>query len=172
ARTCRRVQVAMTTSLLWGPRRAPRPPALASAPVEPRRCSTSLIRPEDQVGLEVGDLGTATESHRDVQLIAQDLEDTRDALGAIGAETPEGRAPEHDHLRAAGQALDDVGALREPAVDHDLGTARDRIDDRWQRVDRRLRVIELAAAVVRDPDELHAHLGGAARVGHREDALE
>src|SRR5258706_16159072 len=96
-----------------GPRRPPKPPALASAPAKPWRCAIALIRPEDQIGLEVGDLGATAETHRDVQLITQDLEDARDAFRAVGAETPQRRPPEHDHLGAPGQPLDHVGALRE-----------------------------------------------------------
>ena len=56
------------------------------------RPSTPSIRPEDQVGLEVGDLGATAETHRDVELVAQDLEDARDSFRAVGAETPERRA--------------------------------------------------------------------------------
>src|SRR5439155_635963 len=41
-----------------------------------------------------------------------------------------------------------------------------------QRLDGRLRVVELAPTVVRDPDELDAHLGGALGVGHGQDALQ
>src|SRR5882672_3539645 len=130
------------------------------------------IRPEDQVGLEVGDFGATAETHRDVHLILQDLEDPGDTLGAVGTEAPERRATQLDDLGPAGQALDHVGALRESAVDHDLGAAGDRVDDGRQRFDGRLRVIELAPAVVRDPDELDAHFGGAAGIGHRQDALE
>src|SRR5207245_2206407 len=94
----------------------PKPPALASAPAKPWRCSITLIRPEDQVGLEVGDFGAAAEAHRDVHLIAQDLEDPSDTLGAVGAETPERRAAQHDDPGAAGPALDHVGALRDSAA--------------------------------------------------------
>src|SRR5439155_12939453 len=117
---------------VWGPRKSPKPAH-----------STVLIRPEDQVGLEVGDFGATAETHRDVQLIAQNLEDARDALGAVGGEAPERGPAEQDDLGPARQALDHVGALREAAVDDDLGAAGDRVDDGWQRLDGRLRVIEL-----------------------------
>src|SRR4030095_13960690 len=100
-----------------------------------------LIGPEDQIGFEVADLGTAAEAHRDVHLIAQDLEDAGDALGAVGRETPERRAAQHDDLGAAGQAFDHAGALRKPAVDHDLGAPGHRVDDGRQCLDGRLRVI-------------------------------
>src|SRR4030095_11617191 len=86
------------------------------------------IRPEDPVGLEVGDLGATAATNRAVQVITQDLDAARDTFRAVGAQTPERRPPEHDLLGAPGQPLDHIGALRESAVDHDLGAAGDRVD--------------------------------------------
>ena len=65
-------------------------------------------------------------------------------------------AAEADQMRAERDRLDDVGAATEAAVDNDLGAAGDRVDDFRQHIGRAAAVIELAAAVVGDVDELDA----------------
>src|SRR5437867_12224649 len=123
-------------------------------PRQYRRWSpTPSVDPEDQVGREVGGPGAAAEAHRRPDLLAQDLEGAGDAGGAVGGEAPQDCPPYRHHLRPARQCLHHVGTAREAAVDHDLGATGHGIHDGRQRLDGRLRVVELAAAVVGDPDQ-------------------
>ena len=60
--------------------------------------------------------------------------------------------------RPEGQRLEHVRAAADPAVHQDLQLAAGHVDDLGQRVERRLRPVELAAAVVRHDDPVQAVL--------------
>src|SRR5216110_3467288 len=130
------------------------------------------IDSEDQVAREVGDPRTAREAHRRADFLTQDLEGAGNAGGAVGGETPEGGSPDRHHLRPARKPLHHIGPAREAAVDHDLDAIAHGVGDGGQRVDGRLRLVELTTAVVGDPDQAHPHVRGAAGVAHRHDPLQ
>src|SRR5947199_385755 len=130
------------------------------------------IDSEDQVAREVGDPRTAREAHRRADFLTQDLEGAGNAGGAVGGETPEGGSPDRHHLRPARKPLHHIGPAREAAVDHDVDAIAHGVGDGGQRVDGRLRLVELTTAVVGDPDQAHPHVRGAAGVAHRHDPLQ
>src|SRR2546422_2766189 len=101
------------------------------------------IDSEDQVAREVGDPRTAREAHRRADFLTQDLEGAGNAGGAGGGETPEGGSPDRHHLRPARQSLHHIGPAREAAVDHDVDAIAHGVGDGGQRVDGRLRLVEL-----------------------------
>ena len=91
-----------------------------------------------------------------VDFVVQQVEHAHDAGLAGGGEAVALHAAEPDEMRAERDRLDDVAAAIEAAVDDDLGPVGDRVDDFRQRVGRAAAVIELAAAVIGDVDELDA----------------
>ena len=100
---------------------------------------------------------------RDGELLAQQLEHLARPLLPAGRETPE-RHPAGEHgPRAEGERRGDVGAAPDAAVEQHLEPVADRVDDGRQRLERRHRAVELAAAVVRDDDARGAVLGRAGR---------
>ncbi len=82
------------------------------------------------------------------------------------------RAPHKHHPGAQRQRLDDIGAAPDAAVQHDRELLADGVRDLRQHLDRGLRAVELAAAVVRHEDAVRAVLGREPRVFHRHDALD
>ena len=83
-----------------------------------------------------------------------------------------GILPASTRLRAEGERRGHVGAAPDAAVEQHLQPVADRVDDVGQRLDRRHRSVELAAAVVRDDDPGGAVLGGQDGVLGVEDALD
>ena len=79
-----------------------------------------------------------------------------------------------DHARAGAERdrLHHVRAAPDPAVEDDLRAPADRVDDLRQHLDRRGRVVELAATVVRHDDRLDAAFGGLPRDLRGHDPLE
>ena len=85
-------------------------------------------------------------------LVADDPEHLLHSLRAAERE-PEHRPDDHeDGARAECERCHDVGAAANAAVEVDLGPAVHRFDDLGERLERRDRAVELAAAVVRDDD--------------------
>src|SRR5260370_345040 len=73
---------------------------------------------------------------------------------------------------AEGKRFEDGGAAGEAAVHEDGGRAGDGVHDGRQGVDGALRVVELASAVIRDPDDVDAGLDGALGIARGHDALD
>src|SRR5437773_6445609 len=132
-------------------------------------CGRALIHPKDAVRGQPLHARLATEGHVSPQLVAQDVERIVHALGAADGETPEHGAPDGHDARAPRERLEHGGAAAEAAVDDDLGAVPDGVGDGGQRVDGRLGAVELAAAVIGDPDDLHAHVDGALGVARSEE---
>src|SRR5207244_1807680 len=80
-------------------------------------------------------------------------------IGQADARQP----PQADEVGAQRQRLHDVGAALEGAVHDDARASRHRLDDLRQHVGRAPAVVELAAAVVGDVDDVHAVLAGDRR---------
>ena len=78
----------------------------------------------------------------------------------------------HDQVRTGGDALDDVRAAAEAAVDDDLRPAAHSGDHLRQHGEGAAAVIQLAAAMVGDVDEFDAMGAGEGGVLRRADALE
>src|SRR5262249_13579312 len=70
------------------------------------------------------------------------------------------------------QRTQDVGAGADSAIEHHLDVGADRIDNLWQRRDRRRRAVELPPAVVRHHQRGCASLGGEPGILDVKDALE
>ncbi len=81
-------------------------------------------------------------------------------------------AAEADEIGAERDRLDDIGAAIEAAVDDDHGAAGDRFDDFRQHVHRTAAVVELAAAVIGDVDDLDAVIERDLGVFRGADALD
>ena len=114
-----------------------------------------LISPEDQIGRQLGDASCDRTAPCRSCSSSRMISHTRATPSAPSAARPHSIVRPHATTRRpAGQRLDHVGAPVEAAVDHDLGTPGHRVGDGRQRLDGGLRVVELAAAVVGDPDEL------------------
>src|SRR5689334_21877549 len=117
-------------------------------PGVPGRCRTwTLVHAEHAVGREPRDARLAAQGHIAPQLVAKDREGVLHAFRAADRETPQRGTPDRDHPRAPGDALQHRRAAAEAAVDDDLRAITDDVGDRRQRVDRRLRRIELTSAV-------------------------
>src|SRR5262249_16555551 len=125
------------------------------------KAPSGSVDSEHQIRRQALNVGSPAEAHRRLDLVTEDSERARHTVRTVGAETPERGATARDDLRAAREPLHDVRAAIEAAVDDDLREPAHRVDDRRQRVDRALRVIELASAVVGHPDEPYADLDGA-----------
>src|SRR5262249_58400489 len=90
-----------------------------------------------------------------------------------GGREPHARdASDPDGLGAEGDRLDDVRAADEPSVDPDAGAAPDRPNDLGQHGEASSAVVELAASVVGDVDDLDSVLARDVRVLTGGDALE
>src|SRR6185369_8836290 len=71
-------------------------------------------------------------------------------------ERPALQAADADQVGARGEALDDVGAAAERAIDDDLGATADGLNHFRQYMHGAAAVVELAAAVIGDVDALDA----------------
>ena len=91
---------------------------------------------------------------------------------AAGREPPERRPADEDGPRAERERLRDVRAPPDAAVEVDLRTAADGLDDLGQRVQGRGDAVELPPAVVGDDDAGRTVLARERGVLGREDALE
>ena len=87
----------------------------------------------------------AEERHRDLELLAQDGQGPGDPGLAAGRERPQDRAADQHRARAERQRDRDVQPASDAAVDPDLGTAGDGVDDLLEDVDRRPRSGRAAA---------------------------
>src|SRR5215510_3351064 len=127
---------------------------------------------EDEVAVQVLDAGLAGEGHGRPELAAKDVERAGDTGGAVRGQAPQHGAADGHHSGAESETLQHRRAAGEAAI-HDDGRAPcHRVRDGRQRVDGALGVVELTAAVVRHPDDVHAFLDGALGVTHGHDALE
>src|SRR5581483_1912555 len=100
------------------------------------------------------------------------FEHAHDASLAAGGERIALHAAEPDQMRAGRDRLDHVGAAVKAAVDDDFGAAADRLDDLGQHVERAAAMVELAAAMIGDEDELDAVIERDLGVLGGGDALE
>jgi len=113
-----------------------------------------------------------SQSHRQVEVgheVAQDLAHAR--LPGDGEPVHVGPA-EQDRVRSERQRLEDVGAAPDAAVEENGDPAVDRLRHAGQRVERADRSVDLAPAVVRDDDPVHARVDRSPRVVGMHDALE
>ena len=102
----------------------------------------------------------------------QQLEHARERTLTTGGQRERLQAPDADGVGAVRDRLEHVRAAHEAAVDDDLGASGDRVEDLAQDLDRRPRVVELAATVVGDVDRLDAMLDGQLGILGALDALE
>ena len=72
---------------------------------------------------------------RQIESIAEDVQDVLDAGLAIGGETPQVCAPDHDRSGSERERLGDVAAAPDPAVEKHLDLVADHVDDRGQQPD-------------------------------------
>src|SRR3989440_7743590 len=140
--------------------------------VPPGEAPESLVHAEDAVGGQALHARLAAQGHVPPQLVAQDVERVVHALGAADGQAPERGASDGHHARPPREPLEHGGAAAEAAVDDEVGTVPDGVGDGGQRVDGRLGAVELAAAMIGDPDDLHAHVDGALGVARGHDPLE
>src|SRR5438067_692476 len=75
---------------------------------------------QQDVARHVADVAMAAEGHRDVHLVAQDLEAARDARLAQRAQSVEERSPDHGAAGAERHGLEHVLAGADAAVHPDL----------------------------------------------------
>ena len=92
-------------------------------------------------------------------------------LSARGKRVDDRTADEH-RPRAERKRAQDVDAAANAAVEEDLGTSVDGLDDLRQRVDRRRHAVELTPAVIGHDDGRRAVLDGEPRIFARQHALE
>src|SRR5688572_16393000 len=117
--------------------------------------------------------GAATEEReRVLGLLAQDLEHLRNALVAAEGQAVHRRPADEDCASAQRERHRDVRAPAYAAVEVHLGAVADRLDDLRQRLQRRDRAVELAAAVVRDDNARRAVLTREVRVLRRDEPLD
>src|SRR5579883_3067306 len=135
------------------------------------RRSDGFGRP-DVLGCHLADAGEPAQPHGRDELVLDDLEHSDDAFRASRRERPALQTPQSDHVRAERDGLEDVAAALDAAVEHDAGSALDGLNDLRQRVHAAHAVVDLPAAVVRDPDHVHAMLDGQGGVLGRLHALE
>src|ERR1700747_3701371 len=85
---------------------------------------------QQDVARDVADVAMAAERHRDVHLVAQDLQAARDACLAHRAQSVEEGPPDHGATRAEGHGLEHVLARADAAVHPDLDVLCERLGDR------------------------------------------
>src|SRR2546430_16112704 len=110
--------------------------------------------------------------HRGMQLGAQELEHAIDAGLDEGAQSPEVRPADAHRARAEREALDDVGAAPEPAVDQHRDAAAHGFDDLGQGVDGGAAAVLAARAVAGGGYAVEAVFHAQRRVLVRQDALD
>src|SRR5207302_1540206 len=95
---------------------------------------------------------TADLPHDEVDLAAEDVDDLFDARNSADDGAVKGWPAEEHELGAEAEGDEDIGAAPDPAVEHHRHLVADRRLDRGQSLERSRRLIELAAAMVRDND--------------------
>src|SRR5437879_6208139 len=152
--------------------RSPARRLCAPDPAAPKRLQSSSGRPAHERRRELPERAHAALLHRRLQLGAQELEHALDAGLAEGAQAPEVRPADAHRARAEREALDDVGAAPEPAVDQHRDAAAHGFDDLGQGVDGGAAAVLAARAVVGDDQAVEAVFHAQRRVLVRQDALD
>ena len=125
------------------------------------------MRPRDSRGR------CATEQREpELDLPAQQVENVCDAFLPVHRETPHHRAPDQDRAGSEAERLENIGAASNAAVEQNLRTPVDGVDDFLEHVEGRRHAVELAAAVVRDDDGRGAVLDREPRVFCGEEPLD
>src|ERR1700704_2335203 len=123
-----------------------------------------------QVGLvEFGETPDPEQPQAPDHLVLEQFQHPHDSGLARRRERPALQAADAHTIGARRDRLDNVGATADRAVDHDLGTAGDGVDDFGQDLHRAAAMVELATAVVRYVDPVHAVIerdGGVFRGGN------
>ena len=114
----------------------------------------------------------AEERHGQRHLLAKDRERLLDPGLTTRGESPIDRPAHEDRTGAEGQRDRHIEPGPNAAVDPDLGPAADRHGDALEHVDRRRHAVELAGAVVADPDPVDPATDRLERVGRRQDPLD
>mmetsp|Transcript_18684 Transcript_18684/g.32635 ORF Transcript_18684/g.32635 Transcript_18684/m.32635 type:complete len:603 (+) Transcript_18684:113-1921(+) len=125
----------------------------------------------DHGALDLAHAGAPVQLHGHLELRAQQLQHVRHALLARVGQAPEHRPP-NEHGRAPqGQRLEGVGAAQHAAVHVDLAALVHGGHDLGHHLDGGQAGVQLARAVVGDPDAVHVRLAGHAGVLGRHHAL-
>src|SRR5579883_3043806 len=130
-----------------------------------------VLAPQE-IGSELIEARAADLAHDEIDLVLQD----RDRLGGAGHAADDRavqrRPAEKYEARPEAQRDQDVGVAAHAAVEHDGQPVAERGVNGRQDVERGRRLVELAAAMVRDDDAVDADLGGAQGVGRMHDAFD
>ena len=135
----------------------------------------SIARPilaPQEIGAELVEARAADLAHHEVDFLDKDVDRLLDPGQAAGSRPIERRTAHEAEIGAEAQRDQDVGAAADPAVEQQGQLVADRRLDRRQHVERARRLVELAAAMVRDQDAVAADLDRAQRVGRAHDALD
>src|ERR1700722_9688084 len=113
--------------------------------------------------IELAEADRTEQSHGANDLVFHQFEHAYNSRLAAGGETVTLHTTQSDQACTHRDRLDDIAAAIEAAVDDHLGAAGDRFNHFRHNVGRAAAMIELAAAVIGDVDELeamfHAELG-------------
>src|SRR5262249_48061357 len=110
--------------------------------------------------IQFRDAGDAEQPKRDANLDLKQLKDSVDAGFTGRRESIEVQPSERYRVGTHGNAFHHIGATTEAAVDDDLRSTADRIDDFGENIDRAAPMIELASAVVGDVDAVDSMING------------
>lgn len=130
--------------------------------------------PLDRLGVDVPEVSDAGVARVVDELRLEHVDELLDAVGAVDVGVHEGAA-EADGADAQGEELDDVGAVADAAVGVDLELLEDLggfLVDLEGDLEGRGGAVDLAAAVVGEPDGVGAVLDGLLRLLDRLDALD
>src|SRR5690348_9886015 len=127
---------------------------------------------QQDAAIDLLDVGASAEGHREVELVADDLEAARDARLAHGTQAVEERSSDERALRAECHRPQHVLSRADAAIHPHLDARAHGIGDRGQRADRGGRAVELAAAVVGDDERVGAGVRREPRVLDVHDPLE
>src|SRR5205085_1517808 len=94
------------------------------------------------------------------QLVLEDLEHAHRASDPARRQAPALQAAQRDDVGAERDGFDDVAATLNTAVEHDLGSTAHGLGNLGQCVQAAEAMVDLAAAVIGDPDILHTMLDG------------
>ncbi len=110
--------------------------------------------------VQLGQPRRAGQRHRDRDLLLQDLQHTLHAGLPLGGQRVAVEPAQGHRVGAERDGLHDVGAAAEPAIDDHARPPAHRLQHLGQHVHRAASVIELAASVVGDVDDIDPMLAG------------
>src|SRR5579875_3781449 len=135
-------------------------------------CATVSRQTDDRVAPDVPHRGQPHQHHRDVELVADDLDRFGHPRLTRGPQTVNESASDQAGAGAESEGAQDVLTAADPAVEKHLDLRADGIGDLREHGDRRWSAVELATAMIRNDDRRGSGLRRDLRILDVEDPFE